>query len=107
MKFYSLLLVTVFGKIFDWLAAFIGKKVAAGGAVIATSLVLLTAFYLAMKLAVVGIVHQISNPTMLQAFYVLWPSNAEICISAYWTAQVVTFIYREHRQNLRDLAYVT
>lgn len=106
MRYFSMFLLAVFGKIFDFLAAYVGKKVAAGGAVVATSYIMLTAFYVTMKLVVAGLIHQVSNPVLLQAFYIIWPSNAEFCLSAYWTAQVTAFIYREHRENLRAIAYV-
>lgn len=107
MQWFSIFLLASFGKLFDWLLAFVGKKIAAGAAVLATSLALLTAFYIALKLLVVGLTYQISNQYMLQAFYVLWPSNAELCLSAYWTAQVTAFVYREHRENLKAISYIT
>jgi glycerol-3-phosphate acyltransferase PlsY len=107
MSFYSGFLIAVFGKLFDWLLQFVGKKIATGAAILATSLALLGAFFVALKLLVFGLTHQISNQFILQAFYALWPSNAELCLSAYWTAQVTAFVYREHRENLRAISYVT
>lgn len=107
MNWLAAFLIAGFGKFFDYLLAFVGKKIAAGAAVLATSLALLTAFYIALKLLVVGLTYQISNQYMLQAFYVLWPSNAELCLSAYWTAQVTAFVYREHRENLKAISHIT
>lgn len=107
MQYLAGFLVAVFGKLLDYFATYVGKKVAVGGAIIATSLGLLTAFWLAMKALVVGLVHQVTNQHLLMAFYAIWPSNAELCLSAYWTAQLVAFIYREHRENLRAISYVT
>ena len=107
MQWFAGLLIAAFGKLFDYFLQFVGKKIAVGAAVIATSLALLTAFFIALKLLVIGLTYQISNQYVLQAFYVLWPSNAELCLSAYWTAQVTAFIYREHRENLRAISYVT
>lgn len=107
MQVLALFLLTAFGKLFDYFLAVVGKKIALGATVLATSLALLTAFYVALKLLVNGLTYAITNPYMLQAFYVLWPNNAELCISAYWTAQLTAFIYREHRENLRAVSYIT
>lgn len=107
MQWLAAFLIAAFGKLFDFLLQFLGKKIAVGAAVIATSLLLLTGFYLAIKLLVVGLVYQISNQHVLMAFYAIWPSNAELCISAYWTAQVTAFIYREHRENLKAISFIT
>lgn len=107
MQFLAAFLISAFGKLFDFFATYLGKKVAIGGAILATSLALLTAFWIALKALVVGLMHQITNQHVLMAFYALWPSNAELCLSAYWTAQLVAFIYREHRENLRAISYVT
>ncbi|MDR0775979.1 MAG: minor coat protein [Azonexus sp.] len=107
MQFFAGFLVAAFGKLFEFFAAYVGKKIAIGGAILAASLTLLTVFWITLKALVVGLVHQVSNQTLLMAFYAIWPSNAELCISAYWTAQLVAFIYREHRENLKAISYVT
>lgn len=107
MQFLAAVLIAFFGKLFEAFANLIGKKVALGGAIITTSLLLLTAFWVALKALVAGLMHQVTNQYVLMGFYALWPSNAELCLSAYWTAQLVAFIYREHRENLRAISYVT
>lgn len=107
MQLFAGFLIAAFGKLFEFFGAYVGKKIAAGGAIIAASLTLLIAFWIALKALVVGLVHQVSNQTLLMGFYAIWPSNAELCISAYWTAQLVAFIYREHRENLKAISYVT
>ncbi|WP_318825802.1 hypothetical protein [Burkholderia thailandensis] len=107
MQLFAGFLVAAFGKLFEVIASYVGKKVAVGSAVLATSLVLLTTFWLALKALVVGLMSPVTNQYILMAFYALWPSNAEICISAYWSAQLVAFIYREHRENLRAISYVS
>lgn len=107
MQLFAGFLIAAFGKLFEFFATYVGKKVAIGGAIIATSLALLTAFWLALKALVLGLVAQVTNQHILMSFYALWPSNAELCLSAYWTAQLVAFIYREHRENLRAISYVT
>jgi Family of unknown function (DUF5455) len=107
MQFFAGLLIAAFGKLFDWLATFVGKKVVMGTAILTTSATLMLAFWIAIKFLMLGVMSTITNTYFLQAFYALWPSNAELCLSAYWTAQVTAFIYREHRDNLRALAWVT
>jgi hypothetical protein len=107
MQWLAGFLVAAFGKFFDFFLEVAGKKVAVGAAVLTTSVALLSAFYIALRALVIGLTHQISNQYMLQGFYALWPWNAELCLSAYWTAQVMAFVYREHRENLRAIAYVT
>ena len=107
MKFIAGFLLTFFSKAIEFVTAYLGKKFALGGAVIATSLALITAFWIALKALVAGLIIQITDQTMLMAFYALWPSNAELCISAYWTAHLVAWIYREHRENLKAISYIT
>lgn len=107
MQWFAVFLIAAFGKLFDFFLQFVGKKVALGTAAIATALALLTAFYISMKLLVAGLMSQVTNEYLLMGFYVLWPSNAEICLSAYWTAHLFSFIYREHRENLRMLATIS
>lgn len=107
MQYLAGFLIAVFGKIFDYLATYVSKKIALGSAVVATSLALMTAFWLALKLLVAGLVHQVTNQSLLMAFYAVWPSNAELCLSVYWTAQLTAFIYREHRENLRAISFIT
>lgn len=107
MQYLAGFLISAFGKLLEYFALHIGKKVAMGAAILATSLALLTAFWLALKILVAGLIFQVTNQYILMGFYMFWPSNAELCLSAYWTAQVTAFVYREHRENLRALSYVT
>jgi|APMI01.1.fsa_nt_gi hypothetical protein len=107
MAWLAAFLTAFFGKLFEAFADLISKKIAMGGALVMMSLLLLTGFWVALKALVAGLIHQVANQQLLMAFYALWPSNAELCISAYWTAQLVAFIYREHRENLRAISYVT
>ncbi|AHI78418.1 putative membrane protein [Burkholderia thailandensis E444] len=107
MQIFAGFLVAVFGKLFEFLASYVGKKIAIGSAVLATSLVLLTTFWIALKALVAGLMYPVTNQYILMAFYAFWPSNAEICMSAYWSAQLAAFIYREHRENLRAISYVS
>jgi hypothetical protein len=106
MQYLASFLVVVFGKIFDFFATYITKKIALLGAVVTTSVALMTAFWVALKALIFGLMHQVTNQTILMGFYAIWPSNAELCISTYWTAQLVAYIYREHRENLRAFLYV-
>jgi hypothetical protein len=100
-------LMNAFGQLVTSISLLVSAKVAVGGAAIAVSLVLLTAFYVAMKLLVLGLTFTISNQYLLMGFYMIWPSNAELCISIYWTARLTLFLYREYRANVRLAAYVT
>lgn len=106
MQLLAGFLLTAFGKLFEFFALHIGKKIAMGAAVIATAAALLGVFWLALKALILGLAHQVTNQYLLMGFYMLWPNNAELCISAYWTAQVTAFIYREHRENLRAISWV-
>ncbi len=100
-------LVSVFGSAFGFLATYFGKKVAIGTAVGVTLLAVTTAFYLAIKLLVVGLVSQVSNQWFLMAFYAIWPSNAELCISACVAADVAAFLYRHQLMTIRAVATAT
>jgi hypothetical protein len=107
MHSFARFLMNAFGEIAKALSLLVGKKVAVAGAAVSVSLALLLAFFAAAKLLVAGIVYQISNEYVLMSFYLFWPSNAELCISAYWSARLSLFLYREYRTNLRLAAYVT
>lgn len=106
MQWLAAFLLSAFGKLFDWFAVYIGKKVAMGAAVLATAAALLGVFYLALKALVLALAYNVTNEYLLMGFYMLWPDNAEVCIGAYWTAQVTAFIYREHRENLKAISWV-
>jgi len=93
-------LMSVFGELVKALGIFVTKKAAMNGAAIAIILVLLATFYAAMKLLVAGIVYQIDNQYILTGFYLIWPPNAELCISTYFAARLTLFLYREYRANV-------
>lgn len=107
MSFLARFLMNVFTQLATSLGLLVGKKVAVAGAAAAVMLSLLLAFYASTKLLVSGIMHQVTNEYILMAFYLLWPSNAELCISTYWSFRISLFLYREWRENVRMAAYIT
>lgn len=94
-------LTSVFGALFSFFASYIGKKVAVGAAVAATLLTVTTAFYVAIKLLVVGVTSAVTNQWLLMGFYAVWPSNAETCITAMFAAEVAGFLYRHQLLTIR------
>jgi hypothetical protein len=101
MRYFAQFLLAAFSEIAKSLGLFVSKKVAMFGAAAAISLVLLTAFYASMKLLIAGLMRKKKNEYILLFFWLIWPSNAEFCISAYWSAWLGVFLYREYRVNLR------
>lgn len=97
-------LVSVFGSLFGFLATYFGKKAAIGAAVGTTLLAATTAFYLAIKALVVGLMSQITNQWFLMAFYAIWPSNAELCLSACIAADLAVLLYRYQLMTIRAVA---
>jgi len=106
MTFFASFLVSVFGSLFGFLAQHVTKKVALGAAVLAVSAALLGGFYLAIKALVVGLSFTVTNQYLLMGFYMVWPSNAELALSAVISAKVAAFLYRVHSDNLRAVSSV-
>lgn len=95
---------SVFSGIFTFFATYFGKKVALGAALITVSLAITTAFYIGIKALVAGILYQVTNEWVLMAFYMVWPSNAEVCIAAVISAEVAGFLYRMHMDTVRTVS---
>lgn len=87
-------LVSVFGGLFAWLSTWLGAKAALSLAIVAVSLSITGAFFIAIKALVVGVMSYITYEPFLMVFYALWPANAETCIAACLGADVAAFLYR-------------
>lgn len=95
---------SIFSGLFTFFATYFGKKVAMGAAIISVCLAITTAFFIAIKALVAGILYQVTNEWVLMAFYMVWPSNAEVCISACISAEVAAFLYRMHMDTVRTVS---
>jgi hypothetical protein len=99
MQYLALFFVTVFGVLFKYIAKFIGQRAALGAvltvAIVGASLVL----YVLVQALVTGLIFAIDNEYFLMAFYMVWPSNASLCITACLTTDLAIFIYR-HKVRL-------
>lgn len=83
-----------FGFVFTFLTTYFSRKAAIGVALIAVYLSITVAFYVAIKLLVAGTAALIPNQWLLMYFYALWPSNAETCFTAIFSAEILAFLYR-------------
>lgn len=97
-------LIQIFGGVLGFLASYFTKKVAIGVSVAAVLLTVTTAFYLALKALIAGVMLGVSNPWFLMAFYAIWPSNAETCITAIFSAEILSFLYRHQLMTIKAVA---
>lgn len=107
MPYIAAFLIAAFGKLFDLLGVYVTKKIALGATVLATTLSLLTAFYLVIRAAILALSYSMTNEYLISGIALLWPANGDVALAAYWTAQVTAYIYREHRENVKALSYIT
>lgn len=98
------LIANIFGNLFAFFVSYVGKKVAVAAAITATVLAVMTAFYVAVKLLVVGVMSAIPNPWLLMIFYSVWPSNAETCFSAIFGVEVLAFLVRHKIMTIKAVA---
>ncbi|MDR1351205.1 MAG: minor coat protein [Zoogloeaceae bacterium] len=103
MSKLALFLYTFFAGILDWLLKRVTVQVATALAYAATSLALLVSLYAALKGFINGLVLFVDNPYLIMGFWLLWPSNAELCFSLIITSDLMIFIYHVHKEKLRDI----
>lgn len=93
-----------FGFIFTFLTTYFSRKASIGLAIIAIHLSITVAFYVAIKLLVAGTAALIPNQWLLMYFYALWPSNAETCFTAIFSAEILAFLYRHKVMVVNSVA---
>ena len=98
------LLVGLFGWVFSHVAKWASHKIVVMGALTATLLAVTMAFYYALKALIDFSVAQVTNEWFLMFFYAFWPSNADVCITACVSADLIAFAYRYKLQWLRYMS---
>lgn len=94
-------LMGAFGSIFAFFATYVTRKTALSLAVITIVAGMSLALYTGMKLLVGGLVSLIVNEWILIGMSVIWPSNAEACISAMFSADAAIWLYRNRMYNIK------
>ncbi len=87
-------LSSIFTSIFSIFSAMLAARTAAIAAVVTISLALTAALFLVIKGLVAGLVAVVPYEPLVMGFWSVWPSNAEVCISACLGADIAVFIYR-------------
>jgi TM2 domain-containing membrane protein YozV len=104
MKFVADFFVAVFGWLFQFIAKFLGQRIATGAiltvAVAAASLVL----YGLIQSLISGLISLVSDEYFLMAFYVVWPSNAPLCITACFSSDIAVFLYKHKIRLMTAMA---
>jgi len=99
MNFVAAFFASAFGELFRIIAKYVGQRVATGviltAAIVAASFVL----YGVIHLLITGLVSTVDNEYFLMAFYMVWPSNGTLCITACFTSDIAVFIYK-HKVRL-------
>jgi hypothetical protein len=94
MPFLAAFLGPIFRWLFGFFAGYFGKKALVYVSLGTIFLGLTAGFYLAVKLLVVGVMTQVTDPVFLMVFWSVWPSNAETCMTSIFAVEVAAFIYR-------------
>lgn len=94
MQFLAAFLMSVFSSLLTYFSSRFAKTV--GMIVFAVSLVvgLASGLYSLLQNLTYSIVSVITNEWVLIGMGMVWPSNAEACISAILTAELAVYIYR-------------
>lgn len=100
-------LMTAFASLLGFFAQWVTKKTALGLTMITVIAGLTSALYLLLKGLVAGLAATIVNKWVLIGMSIIWPSNAEACISAMFACDVAVWLYREHVANIKAMAYIT
>lgn len=94
MNFLAGFLMSAFNALLVYLSNRFTKTI---GMAIFTAGVLSTlavGFYVLLKGLVAGISYSITNEWVLMGMGILWPSNAEACITAILTAELAAYVFR-------------
>lgn len=91
-------LTALFSNLLVYLSSRVTKRVGMAIFTITVITSLSLALYLLIKGLVAGIVMYITNEWILMGMGILWPSNAEACISAIFTAELAVYIFRHKKR---------
>lgn len=99
-------LVTLFGSLASFFAAYVSKKVALTAAALASFAALTAAFAAAVKALITTIIWTLPDWAAAGAGLFL-PPNLAACLGALFAARVARWIYEYHVQNLKIASYIT
>ena len=98
MPYLAQFLTALFSNLLVWLSSRVTKRVGMAIFTITVITSLSLALYLLIKGLVAGLVMYITNEWILMGMGILWPSNAEACISAIFTAELAVYIFRHKKR---------
>jgi len=108
MRALALFLASFFSGVTRWLFGFINSKVNYAIAAFVVSGTCMAALVVVFKsligLLIIPAVYSPWYAQFVMAFFACWPSNAETCIAACWSADIAVFLYR-YRVRLFALVY--
>jgi hypothetical protein len=81
----------------------VGINMAVAAVYIGAYVALLTSLYVILKGIILSFSLLLSNEYLVMGFWLLWPGNAEIVISAMLSTDILLFIYRIHATYLFTL----
>lgn len=94
MPFLASFLMSAFNALLVYLSQRFTKKIGMALFSIGVISSLAIAFYTLIKGLVVGITYSITNEWILMGMGILWPPNAEPCITAILTADIAAYVFR-------------
>ncbi|MDC7712199.1 DUF5455 family protein [Vogesella indigofera] len=97
MSLIAQFLTALFSNLLIWFSSRVTKQVGMTIFAITVITTLSLALYLSIKGLVAGLVMYITNEWILMGMGILWPSNAEACITAIFTAELAVYIYRHKK----------
>lgn len=94
----------IFGSLFGWISTYFTKKVAYGAAVASAILASTTAFYSAVVVLVNNLGGLITDQWLLMGFFAVMPSNTATCLTACFTAELLSFFYRHQLMTIKAVS---
>ncbi|MBY0345742.1 MAG: minor coat protein [Neisseriaceae bacterium] len=104
MPLLASFLITAFIEVLKFLSTRFAAKTALTLSYVASLGTITLTLYVTIKGLIIALTGYITNEWILIGFYVVWPSNAELCISSLITANFAAFMFRHYSTTLRLVA---
>jgi hypothetical protein len=98
-------LMALFVSLVSYFSLEVGKRVAVGAALLAAFLAITLAFFGALK-DLAQVLQLVVPPSVLTGAAWFLPDNTEICLSTYFSAYVMRWVYDWHIETLKYKGWV-
>jgi hypothetical protein len=102
MKSLATYLSSLLTAVIAWLVKRGSAQMLRYVAYFAAVIALLMSLFLVLKGLVEGMVFFVNNEYLVMGFWIFWPGNAEMVLSAMITTDISIFVYRLHLKQLAE-----